>query len=144
MVRHVVRHAAEEEAPRPGHPLVADDDQVGLDLFGDVQEGVRDGEVELVRPFAAELLDRRGDGGVHARRRIPNACCHLKWTRILSLAVNSFFFRKPFTPLVTLRRLPKLRPGRPGAPIKILSYPGERALFAPLRAKLADKAAALR
>ena len=43
----VVRHAAEEVAARPGHPFVADHDQVGLHLFGDVQDGV--GRVALDR-----------------------------------------------------------------------------------------------
>ena len=35
-----VRHRAEQEAPRPGHALVADDDQVGAALLGDVEDRV--------------------------------------------------------------------------------------------------------
>ncbi len=37
---HLVRHRAEQEALRAGHPLVADDDQVGLLLLGDVEDRV--------------------------------------------------------------------------------------------------------
>ena len=36
----LVRDAAEQEAAGPGHPLVADDDQVGADLLGDVEDRV--------------------------------------------------------------------------------------------------------
>ncbi len=36
----VVGDAAEEEAAGAGHALVADDDQVGLGLFGDVEDGL--------------------------------------------------------------------------------------------------------
>ena len=36
----VVRHAAEQEPPRAGHALVADDDHVGLGLLGDVEDRV--------------------------------------------------------------------------------------------------------
>ena len=34
----VVGDAAEQEAAGPGHALVADHDQVGLGLFGDVED----------------------------------------------------------------------------------------------------------
>ena len=47
MVRDLVRHAPEQEALRAGHALVADDDQVGLLLLGDVQDRV--GGVALAR-----------------------------------------------------------------------------------------------
>jgi len=40
-VRHLVRHAAEEEAPVPVHALAADHDQVGALLLGHVQDGFR-------------------------------------------------------------------------------------------------------
>ena len=58
----LVGDAAEQEAPGPGHALVADHDQVGLDLLGDVEDRV--GRVALAgvgldlarpRPCAASV-----------------------------------------------------------------------------------------
>ena len=40
VVGDLVRHAAEQEAPGAGHALVADHDQVRVDLLGDVEDGV--------------------------------------------------------------------------------------------------------
>ena len=40
-MRDLVRHAAEQEALGAGHSLVADDDQVGVLLFGHVEDRVR-------------------------------------------------------------------------------------------------------
>src|SRR4051812_9193407 len=40
VVRDLVRHAPQQEAPRTGHALVADQDQVGVVLLGDVEDGV--------------------------------------------------------------------------------------------------------
>ena len=47
VVGDLVRHRAEQEALRAGHALVADDDQVGLLLLGDVEDRV--GRVALAR-----------------------------------------------------------------------------------------------
>ena len=40
MMRHLVRHASEQEALGARHPLVADDDQVRILLLGHVEDGV--------------------------------------------------------------------------------------------------------
>ncbi len=40
VVRHLVRHGAQQEPLRAGHPLVADDDQVRLLLLGHVEDRV--------------------------------------------------------------------------------------------------------
>src|SRR4051794_7639092 len=47
VMRDLVRHRAEQEALGAGHALVADDDQVGALLLGDVEDGV--GGVALAR-----------------------------------------------------------------------------------------------
>ena len=58
----LVRHAAEQEALRAGHALVADHDQVGVLLLGDVEDRV--GRVALARvgldldPLLLEVLRR--------------------------------------------------------------------------------------
>ena len=62
----VVGDAAEQEAARAGHPLVADDDQVGLDLLGDVEDRVGGvalaGWVWTSTPVALRVARRRPRG----------------------------------------------------------------------------------
>src|SRR6266516_4329906 len=64
VVGDLVRHAAEQEALRAGHPLVADHDQVRLDLLGDVQDRV--GGIPLPRVALGfdPMLLRHADGAV--------------------------------------------------------------------------------
>ena len=47
VVRHLVRDRAEQEALGARHALVADDDEVGADLLGDIEDRV--GGVALAR-----------------------------------------------------------------------------------------------
>ena len=63
VVGDLVRHRAEQEAPRAGHALVADDDQVRAALLGDVEDRV--GRVALAR----EGLDLDARPRARARRR---------------------------------------------------------------------------
>ena len=66
VMRDLVRHAAEQEALGAGHPLVADDDQVGALLLGDVQDGV--GRVALARVrLHAHALRLQVLGGLRER-----------------------------------------------------------------------------
>ena len=74
MVRHLVWHAAEQEALRTGHALVADDDEVGALLLGHVEDRV--GRVALAGEgldLHARLLDlvgRVAERGLHVLTRI--------------------------------------------------------------------------
>ena len=73
VVRDPVRDGAEQEPLRARHALVADDDQVGAELLGDVEDRVRG--IALARP-AARLdagLARRARRPRRASRRRPRA-----------------------------------------------------------------------
>src|SRR5271154_5014996 len=69
MVGDLVGHRAQQKALCAGHPLVADDDQIGLPLFCDVEHGVR--RIALARvdvdrhPGRASDRRRRLQRGVH-------------------------------------------------------------------------------
>src|SRR3954451_10215291 len=73
-MRHLVRHTAEKEALGACHALVADDDQVGALLLGDVEDGIR--RVALAREglhLHTRLVDLFGRGverGLHVLARI--------------------------------------------------------------------------
>ena len=75
----VVGHAAEQEAARAGHPLVADDDQVGLGLFGDVEDRVRGVPLDRVGLDLDSLLlrarPRRASRTRLTSSRGPISCC---------------------------------------------------------------------
>ena len=63
----LVRHAAEQEPPRAGHALVADDDEVGALLLGDVEDRV--GRVALAGVgLGLDAALARGLGGAAQRR----------------------------------------------------------------------------
>ena len=71
VVRDLVRHRAEQEALGPGHALVADDDQVGALLLGDVEDRV--GGVALAR----ERLDRLRQRARASRCACSSTCEHV-------------------------------------------------------------------
>ena len=68
MVRHLVRHAAEHEALHARHAAVADDDEVGADLLGDVDRARR-----RDRPARDGSRTSRPPPRP-ARRRVPQTC----------------------------------------------------------------------
>src|SRR6476659_9207846 len=61
VVRHLVRHAAQQEALGARHSLVAHHDQVGIDLLGDVQDRVGGIALAWVRRRLDTLLLRHAD-----------------------------------------------------------------------------------
>jgi len=60
----VVRDAAEDEAAGAGHALVADHDQVRLDLFGGAEDRLGGVAFERMRGDLDPLLAGLGGGGV--------------------------------------------------------------------------------
>jgi hypothetical protein len=68
VVADLVRHGAQQEALGAGHALVADDDQVGIGLLGDVEDRVGRVPLTRVRLGRDALLARHLDG--LAQRRV--------------------------------------------------------------------------
>ena len=60
----VVGDAAEQEAAGSGHALVADHDQIGVGLFGDVEDRLGRLALDRVGLHLDPLLARRRGGGI--------------------------------------------------------------------------------